>query len=82
VDDLVEIIFVDAPNPASGPIPDDVAAFFKPPYFEWWNANRNADGTWRYDNAAVSLAFLEDVAKLHGPFDGIMGFSQGAGGEP
>ncbi len=27
--------FIDAPNPASGPIPDDVAPFFGGPYFEW-----------------------------------------------
>lgn len=27
--------FIDAPNPASGPIPDDVAPFFSGPYYEW-----------------------------------------------
>lgn len=27
--------FIDAPNAASGPIPDDVAPFFSGPYFEW-----------------------------------------------
>lgn len=28
-------VFVDAPNAASGPIPDDVSPFFAGPYFEW-----------------------------------------------
>jgi len=27
--------FIDAPNAASGPIPDDVSPFFEGPYFEW-----------------------------------------------
>ncbi len=28
-------VFIDAPNAASGPIPDDVSPFFAGPYFEW-----------------------------------------------
>jgi hypothetical protein len=27
--------FIDAPNAASGPIPDDVSPFFAGPYYEW-----------------------------------------------
>jgi hypothetical protein len=27
--------YIDAPNAASGPIPDDVSPFFEGPYFEW-----------------------------------------------
>jgi len=77
--DLLDIVFIDAPNPASGPVPDDVAPFFPEPYFEWWNAHKKSDGSWTYENAHVSLSLLEDVFKLHGPFDGVMGFSQGAG---
>ncbi len=56
-----------------------VSPFFDPPFFEWWNAHRDTvTDTWSYENASVSLAFLNDVLKLHGPFDGVMGFSQGA----
>ena len=76
--DLIDITFVDAPNPASGPIPEDVASFFPPPYYEWWNASRTPDGTWSYEHADTSLTFINDIVKLHGPFDGLMGFSQGA----
>ena len=32
--DLIEVAYTDAPNPASGPIPDDVLPFFSGPYFE------------------------------------------------
>ena len=35
--DLCEFVYMDAPHPASGPIPPDVAGFFQPPYFEWWH---------------------------------------------
>lgn len=38
IGDLVEIVYVNAPHPASGPIPNDVTPVFKGPYFEWWNA--------------------------------------------
>jgi hypothetical protein len=37
--DLIDIVYVDAPNAASGPLPPDVPAdVFKGPYYEWWNA--------------------------------------------
>jgi predicted esterase len=48
------------------------------PYYEWWNAQRGPDGAWAYQHADASLAFLQDVCRLHGPFDGAVGFSQGA----
>ncbi len=35
-------IYLDAPFAASGPIPRDVAPFFKPPYREWWNFTKVA----------------------------------------
>jgi hypothetical protein len=38
--DLVDIVYVNAPHEASGPIPDDVAPFFQGPYYEWWNAKQ------------------------------------------
>jgi hypothetical protein len=75
--DLLDIVYIDAPNAASGPIPDEVVlAFPGRPYYEWWNAQRAAGGEWRYDGWHASLAQLADACKLHGPFDGVMGFSQ------
>ena len=38
IGDLCEFVYVDAPHPASGEVPEDVASFFQGPYFEWWNA--------------------------------------------
>ncbi len=37
LEDLAELVFIDAPNDASGPPEPDVQPFFEPPYFEWWN---------------------------------------------
>lgn len=31
-------VFIDAPHPASGLVPRDVAPFFSPPYYEWFTA--------------------------------------------
>lgn len=37
LEDIVELVFIDAPNAATGPPEPDVEPFFKPPYYEWWN---------------------------------------------
>ena len=75
--DLCEFTFMDAPHLATGEIPADVASFFEPPYREWWNANE-VDGRIEYVGLDESLAAIDDFAAQHGPFDGVLGFSQGA----
>ena len=37
LEDLAELVFIDAPNAASGPPEPEVQPFFEPPYYEWWN---------------------------------------------
>lgn len=74
-----EIVFIDAPNVASGPIPNDVAgAFPNESYYEWWNATQREDGQWDYVNSDRSFQYIESVWNEHRGFDGILGFSQGA----
>ncbi|PSC70237.1 low CO2-induced aldose reductase isoform B [Micractinium conductrix] len=75
--DLIDVTYIDAPNAASGPIPDDVAPHFEGPYYEWWNASRDGEGRWSYEGWRRAVAHMEDTLALHGPFDGLMGFSQG-----
>mmetsp|Transcript_12610 Transcript_12610/g.29946 ORF Transcript_12610/g.29946 Transcript_12610/m.29946 type:complete len:219 (+) Transcript_12610:137-793(+) len=76
--DLVEIICLDAPNPASGPIPDGVDNIIGGPYFEWWRASRKDESkTYQYIGLQESLTYILDFVRLHGPFDGVLGFSQG-----
>ncbi|EEH59203.1 uncharacterized protein MICPUCDRAFT_56871 [Micromonas pusilla CCMP1545] len=77
--DQCEFVCVDAPHPASGEIPRDVARAFEGPYYEWWDASRDdRDGSLRYVGDDASVAFVERVAREDGPFDGVVGFSQGA----
>ena len=66
--------FPDAPHTASGP-PQDVVQATWPgvPYFEWWD--KVEDGS--YSGANATLAFLSDIDRTHGPFEGVVGFSQG-----
>ncbi|KAK9231511.1 hypothetical protein WN943_021747 [Citrus x changshan-huyou] len=69
----LDLDFLDAPFPALGK--SDVEAFFNPPYYEWYQ--RNEDCT-QYINFEQSIAYIEDYMVTHGPFDGLLGFSQGA----
>ncbi|KAH9664435.1 alpha/beta-Hydrolases superfamily protein [Citrus sinensis] len=57
----LDLDFLDAPFPALGK--SDVEAFFDPPYYEWYQRNE-------------SIAYIEDYMVTHGPFDGLLGFSQ------
>jgi hypothetical protein len=76
--DLVDIVYIDSPNPASGPIPDDVKPYFEGPYYEWWNAEKDEErNIWRYHGVEKSIPYVCDILRLHGPFDGLIGFSQG-----
>ena len=85
--DLVEFHVMDAPHPASGPVPPDVLAFFPDvPYREWWNATERADpdGSGRKTMTMTYVGLEESLERVkrefdeRGPFDGVLGFSQGA----
>ncbi|KAH9110282.1 hypothetical protein LEN26_010452 [Aphanomyces euteiches] len=71
----VHVTFLNAPYPASGPAYDDVGEFFGKdgPYYEWWNVDDSKYGGWK-----KSLEYLQEQVQARGPFDVIVGFSQGA----
>ncbi|RHY38851.1 hypothetical protein DYB34_002877 [Aphanomyces astaci] len=73
--DFVEL---DAPFPASGPPEEDILNLFgdDEPYFEWWDANHHTNAV--YPGWERSLEFLKREVTAQGPFDAIIGFSQGA----
>ncbi|KAK9813275.1 hypothetical protein WJX72_011766 [[Myrmecia] bisecta] len=80
LEDLVEIIYATSPRPASGPPPEDVHPYFQGPYYEWWNAETVEGQHGRsvtFHGWDTALSFITDFISLHGPFDGVMGFSQG-----
>ncbi|KAE8671509.1 hypothetical protein F3Y22_tig00111947pilonHSYRG00156 [Hibiscus syriacus] len=71
--DKLDLVFLDAPFPAQGK--SDVEAFFDPPYYEWFQANQNFT---EYTNFEECLEYIENYMIKNGPFDGFLGFSQGA----
>ncbi|PIA51958.1 hypothetical protein AQUCO_01000079v1 [Aquilegia coerulea] len=71
--DKLDLVFVDAPFPALGK--SDVEGIFDPPYYEWFQSNKE----WtEHTNFEECLACIEDYMLKLGPFDGLVGFSQGA----
>lgn len=80
---LAELVYVDAPHSyraaghAAGEWEEDFGD--APPSTEhqrcWWNSS---DDHGEYLGWDVSLAHLEDAFRRLGPFDGVIGFSQGA----
>uniref|UniRef100_A0A2N9IEM5 Serine hydrolase domain-containing protein n=1 Tax=Fagus sylvatica TaxID=28930 RepID=A0A2N9IEM5_FAGSY len=69
----IDLVFLDAPFPCLGK--SDVEGIFDPPYYEWFQFNKEFT---EYTNFDDSLAYIEDYMIKHGPFDGFLGFSQGA----
>ncbi|KAF8089352.1 hypothetical protein N665_0509s0020 [Sinapis alba] len=69
----LDLDFLDGPFPATGK--SDIERFFDPPYYEWYQASK---GFREYKNYEECLDYVEDYMIKHGPFDGLLGFSQGA----
>ncbi|KAG5534278.1 hypothetical protein RHGRI_022412 [Rhododendron griersonianum] len=67
----LDLVFIDAPFPARGR--SDIEGLFDPPYYEWFQSSK---GFTEYYNFDECLAYLEDYMMKHGPFDGLLGFSQ------
>ncbi|XP_022736175.1 esterase AGAP003155 isoform X2 [Durio zibethinus] len=69
----IDLVYPDAPFPAEGK--SDVEGIFDPPYYEWFQFNKEFT---IYTNFDECLAYIEDIMIKQGPFDGLLGFSQGA----
>ncbi|XP_030463297.2 uncharacterized protein LOC115683041 [Syzygium oleosum] len=69
----LDLVFLDAPYPSRGK--SGVEGIFDPPYFEWFQGNQDYT---EYENFEECIAFIEDFMVKNGPFDGLLGFSQGA----
>ncbi|MCG8554328.1 MAG: serine hydrolase family protein [Proteobacteria bacterium] len=71
--------FIDAPNPATGPPLGQVGRLWpREPYFEWWNALEQPDGSVSYRGVEATLVHMRRVLAEQGPFDVLVGYSQGA----
>ncbi|KAL3819645.1 hypothetical protein ACJIZ3_005550 [Penstemon smallii] len=67
---------MDFPNgifPAGGK--SEIEGIFPPPYFEWFQFNEDFT---EYKNLEECITYLCEYITNKGPFDGLLGFSQGA----
>ena len=71
----IDCVFLDAPYVASGPADDMIAMIYPDSaYLEWFNP-KDADFSHKLKD---SLKYVMDFVEIYGPFDGVIGFSQGA----
>ncbi|GAU21742.1 hypothetical protein TSUD_328670 [Trifolium subterraneum] len=59
--------------PAGGK--SDIEGIFPPPYFEWFQFDKDFT---EYTNLDECISYLTEYIIANGPFDGFLGFSQGA----
>ncbi|KAM3360541.1 esterase isoform X3 [Capsicum galapagoense] len=69
----LDLVYLDAPFPAQGK--SALEGYFDPPYFEWFQSNKDFTEFYKLEEC---LEYIEDFMLKHGPFDGVLGFSQGA----
>ncbi|XP_017254171.1 uncharacterized protein LOC135146698 [Daucus carota subsp. sativus] len=69
----LDLVFPDAPYPGAGK--SGVEGIFDPPYYEWYQASKEFT---EYTNFNECLEYIQEFMIKHGPFDGLLGFSQGA----
>ncbi|AES81016.1 putative dihydrofolate reductase [Medicago truncatula] len=65
--------FPDGKFPAGGK--SDIEGIFPPPYFEWFQFDKDFTV---YTNLDECISYLTEYIIANGPFDGFLGFSQGA----
>ncbi|XP_016575132.2 esterase C25G4.2 [Capsicum annuum] len=68
-----EMEFPDGIFPAGGK--SEIESIFPPPYFEWFQYNEEFT---EYENLEECISYLCEYITTKGPFDGLLGFSQGA----
>ncbi|KAH7859511.1 hypothetical protein Vadar_002022 [Vaccinium darrowii] len=72
----MDFVFIDAPFPAEGGLKElGAEEELDPPLYEWFQFNKDFS---EYRNFDECIAVIEDCLTRMGPFDGLLGFSQGA----
>jgi hypothetical protein len=62
---------LDGPFPCLGK--SDVEGYFEGPYYEWFRFNKDYT---EFQGVEDAISFISDHMKTHGPYDGLVGFSQ------
>jgi len=73
VHELIDLDVINGPLPCEGK--SDVEGYYDGPYYEWYRFNEDFTEFYHADEA---ITYITDYMKLHGPYDGLIGFSQGA----
>ncbi|KAF5183488.1 Dihydrofolate reductase [Thalictrum thalictroides] len=68
-----DMVFPNGIHPAGGK--SEIEGIFPPPYFEWFQFNESFT---EYTNLDECISYLCEYITTYGPFDGLLGFSQGA----
>ncbi|CAH9078390.1 unnamed protein product [Cuscuta europaea] len=71
--DKIDLVFVNAPFPCRGK--SDMEGIYDPPYYEWYHTNKEM--TQAHEKVNECITYIEDCMIRYGPFDGLLGFSQG-----
>ncbi|OMJ13553.1 Ovarian cancer-associated gene 2 protein-like protein [Smittium culicis] len=74
----IEFVYMDAPFVATMPRPDQIMREGEGKPLAWWNMTTPKPS----DELKQSLIKVYEFMAAHGPFDGLLGFSQGAGMVP
>ncbi|CAH9105154.1 unnamed protein product [Cuscuta epithymum] len=71
--DKLDLVFVNAAFPCRGK--SDVEGIFDPPFYEWYHTNKEM--TEPHEKVNECITYIEECMIKYGPFDGLLGFSQG-----
>ncbi|KAI3798622.1 hypothetical protein L1987_33900 [Smallanthus sonchifolius] len=69
----LDLVFMDGPYLARGKSALD--GIFEPPFYEWFQSDEEYKEFYNFEEC---VAKVEEFMLTHGPFDGVLGFSQGA----
>ncbi|XP_076887400.1 uncharacterized protein LOC143537542 [Bidens hawaiensis] len=69
----LDLVYMDGPYLARGE--SDVDGIFEPPFYEWFQSDQEFK---EYYNFEECLEKIQEFMLTHGPFHGVLGFSQGA----
>ena len=77
----LELVFVNGPHISPGPAEPALASIVPAPFHEWWDsvniAPEGAPKDYRYNGVEETLTAIQSTLEQEGPFDLVVGFSQG-----
>ena len=74
----LSITYLNGPNVASKAADPSLEKLIDGPFYEWWDANETPSGEQLYDGMPEAVAHVQAHISECGPYDLLIGFSQGA----